>query len=179
MSMQPHATQKGYSLINLILYTALVALTVVFITQFTFTVLVLRNKTAAQRAVWENARYVMERMVHQIRAANTLDLPYSDFIASPGTLALLTNIYDIDEPQVRVIFFVDGNKRLIFSREGYTDEMITDEMVEISALTLTRYTDGTSESIRIVLTLDAKSPSSRFDYQATYTLATSILIRKK
>ncbi len=177
--MRPLHKQQGYSLIDLILYTAFIALIVLVVVQFMLSVLILRNKTAAERAAWENGRYAMERIVHQLRSANQIDLSTATFGTTLDTLALLTNLYDIDEPEVLVTFFVDGNGQLIFSREGYTSEVITTPDVRITQMTLTRFFAGTSEGVKIALITEASSPSTRFDFQATYSLDTSILIRKK
>lgn len=140
---------QGFSLVEMIVYIALlIAISVSAI----FLMLTLRELLDVYRAdqrVTESAQIALERMLHEIRAADTVNTadPDSLLIDSPGHLVLLngTSTTEFSVVDGRAVLTVNGSARGPLTQKG----------VSVDELRFFRYDNGATEAVRVRMTVSA------------------------
>lgn len=123
--------QKGYSVVELIIYLALFAILSIAI----INALIIAMKSFAEvktmRALASTASLTMERMSREIRGAQSIDTAGSTFDASPGVLSL--NTLD-GSGAARTVVFDVASGALRLKENGTVTGTLTDAHESISSL---------------------------------------------
>lgn len=160
--------QKGFTLLEIIIYTALVSMvltSVVYISQIAFQV---RGKTRNALLVEENMRYAMTLITNYIRNANSVDSP------SAGTTSGTLNLGFSDVAKNPTIITTALGKIII--SEGASDALpITVDDINVTDLQFTRIS-GTPAAVLISLTGQIRDASAKYNY--TVSLQNTAVIRR-
>jgi hypothetical protein len=132
--------KKGYSVLETILYIAIFAvitlLTVNTVLTFTRAVGEIRD----MRHTIRESAIAMERMLREIRAAESINTTASVLGVSPGTLVLNT-----------------ASGTMTFSLVGQQITPLTSNATKVTNLIFTRLVTGNAEAVRIQMTMDNKN----------------------
>ena len=158
--------QKAFTLIEFVIYGALVTIIVGALVLTSVNVLTGRAKITAIEEVNHNARFALERVMHEIRRAEAITLPL------PGSFASSLNLVDADG-DVRE-FHLDqgiGNALQLTIGNG-TPVSLTSDSVVVKNLKFTNVSQSneTPGTIRIEVTVAFKNPLERpeWDFEKTF-----------
>ena len=136
---------------TLIYITVTVIVTIVTVNMyFSLDDVLLRNKT--ERALTNAATVTLERLVRDIRAADTVDSGSSTFDVSPGVLVLTTGVNTTE-------FSLSGGS-IIVEENGVEIGPLTGGDVSVDELIFRHYVGSETELIRVELTLSAVSKAA-------------------
>ena len=168
--------QWGFTLVELLVYTAILSLVLALSAQFALSVLEASAKSIAKERVQANAANILQAFDFEVRHAQALYTPTSDFIGDPGQLSIVTSRnLPSDETRTYVDIYAD-NRRLCVKRELAGISCISSSEVEITSLVFTRILQaGGAESVRMRISLRNMSP--KVEYQFAETLQTSARLR--
>lgn len=170
--------KKGFTLIELVIYTAAFVIIAILLTLFVFDLIKVQAKIRISKEVSENSQRATEIMLWEIRHAHSIYTPTSVFDNSPGQLTLETSQNTPEGEEATYISFYLGNDdRLYLKREEQETEALTPENIKINALIFNYLTAAGTDSIRIELSASYRSASLKLAYQATTTLISSASLR--
>ena len=170
--------KKGFTLIELVIYTAAFAIIATLLTLFVFNLIRVQAKIRISKEVSENSQRAMEIMLWEIRHAQVVYTPTSVFDTSPGQLTLETSQNTPEEEDTTYIdFYLGSDDRLYLKREGQETEALTPEDIKINTLVFNYLRVTGTDSIRIELSASYRSASLKPAYQATTTLISSASLR--
>jgi len=141
--MKKFQSQKGYSLIELVVYIAIFAMLSVVLTRSLVTIIRTYASAQSYRTLQTNGELVMERLSRELRDATTISSATYD--SSPGAIALSgtdaggavhTATFDVSGGAIRL----DGNN-------------LTTTDVTVTSFILRRMTTAVGSLIKIELTL--------------------------
>lgn len=147
--------KKGIGLLEVLIYIAIVTLLTVIVINTTTIVIAASGKDRLKKNILGEAGIAVERIVREIRLADSVDVPGSVFGEHPGILKLNTIVSSGDPtPTTREFSLKDGLLRL---REGTSEPMALTEKVVITNLVFYYSDNGEiSEAITLELTAEDK-----------------------
>jgi len=161
-------SQKGFTLIELLVYVGLIGIALTIVTALTINIIAVKQKSEITRETQENARFVIQRMTHQIRWANSISSISSDEI-----------ILDTNEGSVRFYLGGTGTDQMFIDKDGNTYELTTGG-VKITGFSLTQMQPANAPpSVQIDLTLENRLSTDKGEYTGKTNLITSASIREK
>ena len=170
--------KKGFTLIELIIYTFAFVIAAVLLTSFILNLIKIKAKTQIEKGVLVESQRAMETMLLEIRHAQDIYSSTSLFNSHPGQLSLKTVRNTPDDEEITYLdFYLDDNNRLAFKKEGRASEALTSENVKINNLVFRYLTAGEAKSIQIELLAVYNGPTEKAYYQATTTLISSANLR--
>ncbi len=159
---------KGFTLIETLIYTALVGLILSSVVVTMNTVLQARNKNQASLMLEENMRYALRRIITRTEGANNITIPAAG--GSGSTLTLATGSVSTN-PTV----FGFGAGTLSITEGAGASQSLTGSHIEITAVTFTRLSD-TPPAVRIQISGHLRNARASSD--ATMTLDETVSIRR-
>ncbi len=174
---------KGFTLIELIIYTALVGLIAVAVIGFAWNIINARIKNEAYQEVEQNLRFGMEKITQAIREADDISTTDSVFNVSPGKLTLKYPNKDMIFDVSAKIINIGGQDVEIHKlriKDGNNDSKdLTSNKVDIINFTLTNLTRGSEpKNIKIDLTIKHVNPTQNLKWAAEIFSETAASIRK-
>lgn len=139
--------QNGFSLIEILVYIAILVIVSGGALTMLFSLTDQINTGRAERIVRSSAEVTLERMLGDIRAADTIDTFYSTLETSPGALTLLDGATTTDYAVVGGVIEV--------TEDGSVVGPLTDDRVTVDSLIFYHYDNTFTEMVRTVLTLSA------------------------
>jgi hypothetical protein len=122
----------GFSLIEIVIYSAILAV----ITVFSINMILITNtafgKARTSRNVNGQAVAAMERIIREVRLANDIDTSGSTFDVHPGVLTLNTVVSASDSTATTRKFFLQGNDLML--QEGVSAAVLLTSGVEVTNL---------------------------------------------
>jgi len=168
---------KGFTLIELIIYLTFFVIISVAITLFVFDAIKVYAKVRITKQVSESSQMAIEKIISEINHAKSVYAPTSLFNSHPGQLSLKTKKDASDEEEtIYIDFYIDNNNHLCLKKEGQNPEIITPENINVNKLIFNYLTDG---SIRIELSTNYRLESEKISYQATTTIFSSANLRNE
>ncbi|MFH1508607.1 MAG: prepilin-type N-terminal cleavage/methylation domain-containing protein [bacterium] len=162
---------KGFTLIEAIVYVAVFSLVVGAITTFLVNVVQLKNKTQAERATYQEARYIMERINNRIRLAPGIDTGNSVFDNDTGQLVLKS---PTSATNLTTFWLDDG---VVYEQIGPTPaSAISSDDVVISQLRFNQVVSSDLQS-SIQTQITAESVLQRADMHAESSLTSNASLR--
>lgn len=164
-------SQRGFTLIELILYIALVSIFMGGSILFVWDVIYARVKSTVQLEVSQNLRLASQKISYEIRNANGLNsLTASSLSLSSSDPARDPTVFDIAGDRVRVGYGSGGQCPTTSPCE------ITSNLVAATQLQFTDLSTG-SGSINIGFSLTLENTAGRKSWQESKTYSTSVEIR--
>ena len=160
--------RKGFTLIEVLIYIALLAVMLLGMVQLTASVLDLRGRVQNAKVLEENLRHALTRITAQVRHADDITLPLA---GAADTLALTM----LDPALDPTTFTVDGGAITI--RQGATAPAIplTSSEIEVTSLTFSRIA-ATPPAVRIDIAGQLRSAAG--PYQSRLSVGTTAVIRR-
>ncbi len=163
--------QKGFTLIELIIYIGIVTVVLLAVINFGFEIIYGNVKSQAIREVQQNSRFVMEKIARIIEEASAINSP------SPGNSADILSL-EMANPNLNpTIFSVFDNKLRI--TQGVTGPYeLTNNRVTVTDLQFTNlsYTD-TPGTVQIEMLIDHVNPDNKSEYVFSFEIrSTSSLV---
>jgi prepilin-type N-terminal cleavage/methylation domain-containing protein len=150
--------EEGFTLIEMIVYVALVGIISVVLFGVTFFVIRANNKIIALSKVSSNANSVMERMTYEITNSKYIYLPTSNFSSSDAQLSLVTEVGASSNEDITFIdlYVEDGT---LFLKEEILDDPValTSSDVLVSGMKFSYYKNDSRESVTVDMTIQAKN----------------------
>ena len=155
--------KSGFTLIEMVIYTALVG--VISSVLFGITLFVVRanNKITALAKVSSNAHSAMERMTYEISNSKYIYLPTSNFVnynpdaSEGGQLSLATEVDTSANDDITFVDFYFENETLFLKKEGLDPIALVSSDVLVSKAEFSYYKNGSRESISIDMIIQAKN----------------------
>lgn len=172
--------ERGFSLIEAIIYSGLLALVVSFVIYFTLNIFNAYNKAIAQSEVMANIQFAMDTIMEELRFAKNIYTPTSAFNQNNGQLSVETRQNPpFGETAGFVDFYLD-NGRIYMKREGQTEIPITSNQTKINKLRFTYLNPANSpEGAQIFVEGQFNTTNANLANQTTMDLTTSAIIRYK
>lgn len=147
--------KRGFTLIELILYIAIISIVMGALIPFAWQVIRGSVKSATEQEISSQARFVSERIKYEIRNANSINSTSASSI-DLNTDTNATTVIDLSGGKVRIKYGA-----------GATVNLNSDD-TNITTLTFTDYrsADGKAQNIQFSFTIDENFISGRQEYQA-------------
>lgn len=166
---------RGFTLIELIIYSAIVATILVVASTFAWQIIQGDIKVGAYREIEQNATFGMEKITAAIRNSSKIVQPNDP--GESGAFLKLNIQKEAGETPVR--FEISGGK-LIMKEGDAAPYPLTADLVKVTNLKFTNLSyRNTPATIRIEMTVEYSNPSGRSEYQASINLENTISLRKK
>ena len=168
--------RKGFTLIETLIYIAIVGIVIGGFVAFTFTISDSRNKNYVVQEVQANARVSLNLISQRIMAANGINTGASIFDADPGVLSLSM----ADSSKNPTILNLSGDDGQLQIKEGAGDiVIITADEVKITNLVFTNLT-GTSDipNVGVELTVEFNNLGTDVDFNYDQSWQTSVSLRQ-
>lgn len=163
--------QKGFTLVELLLYLALSAIILTASSLFIQLVLEARIKNRAIREVDQQGQLALEVISRAIANAETVTTPATGASASSLTLTSLT-------PSISPTVINDVAGVLHIQEGASTAVPLTNSRVTVSGLTFTNLSRASTPGIvRVTFTISTTNPSGRGESSFTRSFTTSISLR--
>jgi len=167
MAKLKNKNSAGFTLVELIIYIAIVGTVLVLITSFLWDIVLGNIKETAYREVQQNARFTMAKIIQETKKAAGVNTPStgvtSDFLSlNMASSDLNPTVFDIDGGRLRI-------------RRGADISYLTPENIKIVNLQFTNLSYvGESPTIRIEMTTEYNNSGNRQEYQASLDLKTTV-----
>jgi prepilin-type N-terminal cleavage/methylation domain-containing protein len=142
--------RNGFSLVELILYIAILSIVVSAVTLSGTTLLRTYVRMQATQELAQAGASALERISREIRFASAVDIGQSTLGSNPGTLALTTR--NASGTAMTVRFSVSGG-RVMYRENAGTLIPLTHAGVTASNLVFTRASNSETQAVRVDLTL--------------------------
>lgn len=166
--------KKGFSLVELILYVAFVSIVSTLYVNYAVDILTSVQKTHVQRDVQQNARFAMERMMQEIRAAEGINLGGSTFGSHPGVLSLATSVPATNP----TIFDVSGG--VLRMTQGVSAPVpLTSSGLSVTNLVFTNLSvNNRTTNVRVSLTVEHPNPDGIELFNASSVIGGAAAVRE-
>lgn len=165
--------KKGFTLIEMLVYVAVLAILIVALSSFVLWAINSNTKTKVMRETSDSARRAMGTILYEIREAKSVYTPTT----SASQLSLETTRYlPANETTSFVDFFLCSN-RICIKKESQTPVALTSENVNIRDLQFTRIVTGSSASVQVSFVAEYIGPATKPQYQASISLTSTASLR--
>lgn len=151
--------QKGFSLIETVIYVSLLAIILVVLINTIFTMNRLYRYLNLSRHIQTSAITALDRMVRDIRDAESVNVGASTLGTSPGVLTLNTTTSS-NNPQTFQFFVSNGV--LIVKQDEVDIGPLTLSDVVVDNLIFRHIVTGVSKAVKIEMTLKAGTSTANF-----------------
>jgi type II secretory pathway pseudopilin PulG len=168
--------RSGFTLVETLIYIAIIGTAVSSFVAFSISVSNSRNKTYVVGEVQANARTAMDIMSQRIHASTGVNTGASTFGSDPGVLSL--SMADVlKDPTILDLDMDDGVLRIT---EGVSAPIpLTSDETKVTNLVFTDLTgSGTRENIKIEVTVEFNNTSGDIEYDYSQSLQTSVSLRQ-
>lgn len=169
------SAKRGFTLIELVIYSGLIALLIFFLSGFTLNVLRVEGLTGAKRQAAQTANEIINDVSLEARRGEKLYVSTSVLSASAGQLSIETkNGLPPEETYGFIDYYLSGG-RLFKKQEGISPLLLSGSDVAVSEFRIERFgVGGAGEGIKIFLTLSSGSGK----YNSAISAEKSIRFRK-
>jgi len=166
--------KKGFTLIELIISIVILAVFLLIITYFALDVIGGKVKSQSMQETQQNARFVIKKMTQEIKRAIGINIDQSIFGTHPGVLSLKM----ADENENPTVFDISGDKLRITRGFDSPQELTTNQVKVINLVFTNLSQTGSSENIKINLTVEHINPEGREEMTAVVNLETTVTLRQ-
>ena len=152
------STRTGMSLIETLVYVAVLGIISIFITNSLIKIVGIYRQAQAEREVLSNARLIMETVTKNIAYSQEVYAPMSRFNTSTSQLSLITPLDTLPEHTTTYLdFWSDGN-RLLMREEGKATTTLSSATVQVAQFRAERIVQGLGrEAIKITLNVVSRT----------------------
>lgn len=159
---------KGFTLIELIIYIGIVTAILLVIFNFAWEVIYGNIKSQAIREVQQNARFSMEIIARTIKEAKAINSP------NLGSSANSLSLEMTDSNLNPTVFDVSDNKLRIAQGANNPYELTNDRVIVSNLLFANLSYENTPGTIKIEISINHVNPTGRSEYQASFGLKSTI-----
>ncbi len=166
---------KGFTLIETLIYIAIVGGIMVTFISFSLNISGARNKVYSAQEVQANARMALDIITKKIQSASSVSTTASVFGTNPGTLYLIMSSSTLNP----TIINLSANTSSLQIKEGAASTtIITSNVVSVTNLVFNNWSaSSTRENIGVNMTV-AYITSTHPEYQFSQSLQTSVSLRE-
>lgn len=159
--------RKGFTLIEFLIYIAVLVIIISAVISFFLWSNQINIKTTSSREVMDNINRAMAVMSYEIKSAEDIYFPTSVLGTNPGQLSLMVSNYlPSGETTSYVDFYLCGTQICLKKESPNSIIILTSDNVEVKKLIFSQIaTDVDKPSIKIKLEIDYKAPSDRPEYR--------------
>jgi type II secretory pathway pseudopilin PulG len=176
MNLKFRVSQSAFTLVETLIYIAIIGGAVTAFVNFSISVSNSRNKTYVVQEVQANARTALDIVGQNIRGATGVNTASSTFGSNPGALYLTMasttlnpTIFDIN----------DGVLQMTESTSSPVVTSIVSDEVRITNLIFTNLTgSSTRENIRVEMTMEYNNPSGAKEFEYEQSVQTAVSVRQ-
>lgn len=166
---------KGFTLIEFLIYFALLAMVMGSVTIFAVDVVKSRNKTRIVAEVEQNARLGLSRILRSVRQASKLNTGASAFDIDEGALSLEMSVGAVDP----TVFDLSSGVLRMKEGAGPATPLTTDDVV-VTRLRFSRDTfPGGSKAVTVELGLRYAAGATNTDFIYVSSASGTAVIRKQ
>jgi type II secretory pathway pseudopilin PulG len=168
--------KKGFTLIETIIYIAIIGGIVATFVSFSLSISDSRNKTFVIQEVNANSRLALDLITQKIQASTGVNIGNSTFGSDPGVLELSM----ADSGLNPTIINLDQDDGVLQIKEGASDPVaiVTDE-VKITNLVFTNLTSSSArENIKVEMTFEYNNSNSDVEFNYSRDIRTSVSVRQ-
>ncbi len=157
--------KKGFTLVEMIIYIALVGIISVILFGILLFIIRVNNKIIALSRVNSNAYSTMERMTYEIINSQYIYIPTSNFVnynpdlSAGNQLSLATEIDSLANEEINYIDFYLENDALFIKEEGSVPIALNSSDVQITKLEFSYFKNDQRESVQVNMTIKANNSS--------------------
>ena len=167
--------ESGLTLIETIIYVAILSLIVVAFVVFSLSISSNRNNAFAAQEVQVNLRTAVTLMSQRIRAATDINIPESNFNSDPGYLSLEMASSTLNPT---IITLSEDNGAIVIKEGNSATTTVTTDEVVISNL-IFRQRGGNSPRANIQIEIDARySAEVTSDFAYSQSVQTAVTLRQ-
>jgi type II secretory pathway component PulJ len=159
--------QKGYSLIEMVIYIATFAVFAIVIINSLIIVMGAFNRSRSNRDLLESGNFAFERISREIKLAESIDTGNSTLDTSPGTLVLDTTDADDDS---REVSFVMSDEDLNLYEDGVLVGDLLGDNVSVTNLVFRQISTSAGSAVRIEMTLESLRNNKSHNFYDTIIL---------
>jgi prepilin-type N-terminal cleavage/methylation domain-containing protein len=148
--MKSLSRQYGFSLIEMLVYVAILATVFILVVNTILVVTGSYSSIKSSNDLNNSALVSLERLVRETRQANSIDLVQSVFGAHPGRLVL--NTTDKNNDPLVIDFYIENNQ-LKIKKNGVLSGALVRDNVIVDNLVFRNLSTTTSSSVKIEMTL--------------------------
>jgi len=174
---QPSKKDRGFTLVEMLAYIAILVILVTVIIIFAFWTIRAGSKIKTNYELADNARRALDTMIYEIKKSKSVYTPTSIFDVNPGQLGLEQVASSTTETLTFVDFFKCGNS-LCLKREGASPVALTNNRVKITSLTFSQLLNSTATpSVQISLRVESSATSTNPEYAGVLELTSTATLR--
>ncbi len=167
-------TASGFTLIELLIYVAFISIMATVFVNFSLDIAGSAQKSRVRQEVQQNARFAMDRMLQEVRAAEGLNVGASVFGSHPGILSLGTSV-----PATNPTVFDISGGVLRMTQGASSPVALTASNLQASNLVFENLAiAGRTQHVRLTFTLRHPNPDNTEIYNASVTLYGSAVLRE-
>lgn len=171
--------RKGFSLIEIVLYIALLAIMMSAILPVALQIINSGTKSGVTQEVYQSARYVSERIKYEIRNSGGINVASSTFNVNLTTSST-AKLYLVGYTTSTNPTIIDVATSTIRIQQGTSTPVLLNSIdTQAASLIFSNYSTSTYSNIGFVLTMTDSSTSTRQEYNASTTIDTSVELRNK
>ncbi|KKR10536.1 MAG: hypothetical protein UT39_C0018G0009 [Candidatus Woesebacteria bacterium GW2011_GWA1_39_21] len=169
---QKSKLKRGFTLIEMILYIAIVSIFLTGLVYFTWDLIYGRLKSYIQQEVNQNIRFASARIIYEIRNAKSVNSPTS---GSSETLSLTMS--DVNRNPT-IIDVANGRLRIGYGSSGTCPTSnpcyLTSNKVSLSELSFSNLTKDGSKNIKFTLTVSSFGDREELNKSETFESAVEL-----
>ncbi len=175
--------QKGFTLIEIIIYLAIITTILIASLNFAWTIINDQTKQENLSEVNNAGRFILDKITYNTKRSNAIEAG-SIYDANPGKLILsyIANpqmIIDTYDKQITLGGTDLTITKLRLTRGANLAVDLTGDKINVSNFVITDSSNASAVTINIELTLSAINPSETKSYEAQNSWTTSITVRKR
>lgn len=176
MKTSSQRNSKGFTLIETLIYIAIIGIVVSSFISFSISISDSRGKTYVVQEVQANTRVALDMIRRRIRAAQDVNIANSIFDTDPGFLSLAMASSTLNPTTISLD---EDNGTLVIKEGSYATSSITSDRVKVVNLVFTDLTYFTSrENIRIEISVEYNNISTSSVYSYAQNVQTAISLRQ-
>lgn len=161
---------KGFTIIEGIIYIAILSLILLLCSSFIFYFTQSNAQTKGDREALENTRRVLEEITYEINGAKSIYTPTT----TANQLSLETSRYiPANENTSYIDFFICGS-RICLKKESQNPIFLTSDTVQINNLTFTQISINGFPSIKTNITMNYKNTFNNLGQSVNLTSTASL-----
>lgn len=167
---------KGFTLVELLIYLAIVSVALTAMVRFSLVMTDARNKNFVIQEVQANSRNAILEISRIIKDSTDVNVPGSEWDIDPGELRLTRN----DSLLSPTIIRLDGDNGNLEIVEGLNPPVrLTSNKVRVSNLVFSNFSgDNQRETIKVELTVEYNNSTNDVDFDYSQSLQTSVGLRQ-
>jgi len=179
MQKSHKSISEGFTLIETILYVALIVIMLSALLPFSLVMISNAAKSSTDQEVYSAAQYVSEELLYQIRNASSVNIGSSsfgtDFVASSGAMLSLAETSSTVNPTTIKV----ASGTLVMTRGTSSAVSLNSSLTSVASLIFSNYSTNTFNNIGFILTVSDSYTSTKNEYVASTTIKTSAELRGK